>query len=148
MVVFWNAVVTHSLALASTQSHLKRHMERFLRKAKGTPLNFSWIRCSRGSHQPSTTDLIYPHTLSRSLSLVIIFYVEQSAAPQTKLHISCHLLELESFRWHVGWGIEPVRSPLDGLGNKVWVLINIIRWEELIDDFISQFVDVLILMIL
>lgn len=182
-----------SQPLTRTRIHSKPSQTpsgRFLQKAKGTPLNFSWIRCSwipSAKHNRSNIS----HTLSRSLSLafsLIIFNVEQSAASQTKLQISPSRLELEPFCWHVGRRIEAVRSSLDRFWDQVGVLVNlnkqsdngwewesraafdfnylsnyscadhqkkkkaaetyIIRWEELINYFISQFVDILILVVL
>lgn len=82
---------SHSLTRTHSPSH-NFIWTSFLRNAKRNPHNFSRIRCSYGSHEPSTMDLIsLSHSrslslsLARSLSLLIIFfYVEQSAASSTK----------------------------------------------------------------
>lgn len=119
LMVVWNVVVRHSFALASTQSHLKRPVERFLQNSNS--LGFD------AAVDPTSHAQLISFFPSHSLSLarLIIVNVEQSAASQTKLHISRQLLELEPFCWHVGRGIEAVRSSLDGLRNQVSVLINL-----------------------
>lgn len=78
-----------------------------------------WI--PRAKHNGSN----FSHSLSLALSLLICFYVEQSAASWTKLQKTPRWrLELESLGWHVGW-VKAVGSPLDGLRDQAGVLIDL-----------------------
>lgn len=114
---------TCSHSLTPTR-HLKLHLGWFPWNAKRNPHIFSQIRCSHGSHEPSTMDLI-SLTLFRSLSLLICFMLNRVLHRKQNSRLPRCLLELEPLCWHVGGGIEAVRSPLDRLRNQAGVFINL-----------------------
>lgn len=124
MCLLFFATCSHSFSFAPTR-RLKLHLEPRPpeRQMKSTHFS-SQIRCSHGSHEPSTMDLILSHSFA--LSLLIFFYVEQSAASQTKLQSTPRcLLELESFGWHVGGRVEAISSTLDGLWDQGVVFLDL-----------------------
>ena len=76
-------VATHSHSLAVS----KPHLDLFPRNAKRNPHNFSRVRCSYGSHEPSTMDLI-SFTLYLSLSSSLSLSIPCSLAPSLSFSFS------------------------------------------------------------
>ena len=89
-----------------------------------------WIPWAKHNGSNFFHTLALSLSLSRSLSLLIIFYVEQSAASPTNLQTFRRCLELEPFRRHVGGGVEPVRSTLDGFWDQAGVFIDLYTYKQ------------------